>query len=126
MAHKTTYLILLVLGLIISLFWASPALAQSPEYLFLFIFLNKSRPEQRHPFSSGEQMPPEFSQMCLGMVRRSDEFDSMLYSLGGVGGALDPQRINWTLVQSYLAVDFIWQDYSPVPVPPKSRPSPAL
>lgn len=39
MAHKTTYLILLlVLGLIIPLFWASPALAQSPEYLFLFIF----------------------------------------------------------------------------------------
>ena len=116
MEHKTTHLILLLLAPIL-LFCASPALAQSPAYLLLFL-ISRARPAlyltQTPHFSPSDQMPPEWSQMCQGMMQRSDEFDSMLYSLGGVGGALDPQRISWTLIDSFLASDFIWQDYSPV------------
>ncbi len=54
----------------------------------------------------------EFARLCARIRKRSDDLDALLYLQGGLGGPLDPYRVDWDAVQSFLAPGFQWDDYS--------------
>jgi hypothetical protein len=55
------------------------------------------------------------TQLCASFSNVSNTLDSLLYESGGLGAVLDAEtRIDWAEVQTFLAPNFHWEDYSTV------------
>jgi hypothetical protein len=54
------------------------------------------------------------TQLCASFSNVSDTLDSLLYASAGVGAVLGAETIDWAQVQTFLAPNFRWEDYSAV------------
>jgi hypothetical protein len=52
--------------------------------------------------------------VCAELGRLSNEIDALLYQTEGFGAPLPASLVDWNRVQTYLAPNFTWNDYSAV------------
>jgi hypothetical protein len=52
--------------------------------------------------------------VCAELERLSNEIDALVYETEGLGAPLEVSQVDWDRVQTYLAPNFTWNDYSAV------------